>query len=780
MTRQLAQRPSIAHLHKEAKKLLHKCRANDSAAIENVLSHSTHSPRGASNASEVIRLCDTQRATAHDYGFNSWESLIAHAQALIHPGSTIFSPFDDPRFEEISYRQEVARSIGLPQIGSTKVSRHGVKYTVTDYQPVATPTRAARLSGGGLRWTLDDLLPIVILQEMSPRLNSFCIETDLVTTKNMTFLDTVPKLRPDLAAPGVHQVSCMRDSDSLEFLFDAQDLHETIVAHELGHTWIEEVDGIEDHRHLRDQWNTARISQFQHIQSFALDLRVNELLKLRGFDMSIITNHQLEAIENIALNCAIGRPFRTIRAAAGMINVLASAMIEQRALVDMGAINICHQLEVIEVRMPAVYEAAVKFVDTVDRNGYHSADAIRHVVDDCAILSFGLCGESFSPDRDLIEIPPAKSIADKHPEILDDLPAEAKLQVYRAAAKLGIVGREQYNWTVSPTGRCDLIMTTRTGEPIEPVNLTFQASREVVRKLHNPGHGTDHRPGWGGRQISQPGLPVGNLRKYLPMQAANPALHNPTAAINGAHAPAHMGTVNSNIPRRQGVQEHRPKSGSNTLPNPVSGGPYNRSYSAGLGLWLSQVGFEQLALGEQPYGYANNSPITITDPSGLFPCSPSDDECGTCLTHPGGPCGYAKCKKDDRGQYGGVVCCEGVKYACAWKSPGPRSGMTQCVKEHEGTHKGQVSCPDHGYVRPPWDYPKDESINECYAYVVGTGCLERQEKKECSSKKLTEDQKKVCHKDYDDRICADCWIMRTDYNCPSFPARCGKCKGWNY
>jgi len=239
MTRQLAQRPSIAHLHKEAKKLLHKCRTNDSTAVEHVLSHSNQSPGGTSNASEVIKLSDAQRATVRDYGFHCWDSLIAHAHALINPGTVGLSPFDDPRFEEISYRQEAARSIGLPEIGCARVSHHGVKYSVTDYQPVATPARSARISRGGLRWTLDDLLPIIVLQEMSPRLNSFCIETDLVTTKSLMFLDTVPELRPALAAPGVHQVSRMRDSDSLEFLFDARDLHETIDAHELGHSWIE-------------------------------------------------------------------------------------------------------------------------------------------------------------------------------------------------------------------------------------------------------------------------------------------------------------------------------------------------------------------------------------------------------------------------------------------------------------------------------------------------------------------------------------------------------------
>ena len=51
----------------------------------------------------------------------------------------------------------------------------------------------------------------------------------------------------------------------------------------------------------------------------------------------------------------------------------------------------------------------------------------------------------------------------------------------------------------------------------------------------------------------------------------------------------------------------------------VSDGLYTRSYSAGLGLWLSQVGFEQMALGEQQYGYAYNNPVLYFDPSGRRP-----------------------------------------------------------------------------------------------------------------------------------------------------------------
>jgi len=61
---------------------------------------------------------------------------------------------------------------------------------------------------------------------------------------------------------------------------------------------------------------------------------------------------------------------------------------------------------------------------------------------------------------------------------------------------------------------------------------------------------------------------------------------------------------------------------------PVNELPFGRNYMAGLGLWLSRVGWEQQMAGEHPYGYANNNPTAVFDPSGLSPCPMlGDDPC---------------------------------------------------------------------------------------------------------------------------------------------------------
>ena len=61
-----------------------------------------------------------------------------------------------------------------------------------------------------------------------------------------------------------------------------------------------------------------------------------------------------------------------------------------------------------------------------------------------------------------------------------------------------------------------------------------------------------------------------------------------------------------------------------------------RNYMAGLGRWISQVGFEQQMAGESAYGYANNNPVNFTDPTGLSPCPlGGDDPCAKFPAEPG-------------------------------------------------------------------------------------------------------------------------------------------------
>jgi hypothetical protein len=70
---------------------------------------------------------------------------------------------------------------------------------------------------------------------------------------------------------------------------------------------------------------------------------------------------------------------------------------------------------------------------------------------------------------------------------------------------------------------------------------------------------------------------------------------------------------------------------------------------------------------------------------------------------------------------GGVVCCAGKKYACAWAAdkevnPTAKAIVGRCVMEHERTHLDDVNCPCSSSVTRPgmfktgWRYYWEEMI----------------------------------------------------------------------
>ena len=77
MSRVLPAHPSLEHVKKQAKELLHDFEQGDSAATEKL--HSI------SSASARPKLADAQHVVALDYGFASWAHLKEHVESLTLP-----------------------------------------------------------------------------------------------------------------------------------------------------------------------------------------------------------------------------------------------------------------------------------------------------------------------------------------------------------------------------------------------------------------------------------------------------------------------------------------------------------------------------------------------------------------------------------------------------------------------------------------------------------------------------------------------------------------------
>ncbi|MBI5834427.1 MAG: hypothetical protein HZB16_19185, partial [Armatimonadetes bacterium] len=250
------------------------------------------------------RLADVQLAVARECGFGSWPQLRAHVGLSPTPELAPLRPVEADLIADPTYRSELAAAKGLAPVGAAAVSRHGVSYIVEDHVLAATTANLARCAGKRPDFRLDDLLPRIRFANLPARLANLLREVDTCTGKELVFLDTVPSLHPQTAIPGRHQVLNTQDPRCILFHLDAQDLHEIVLAHELGHIWLELVEGIEDFRVPRSLADLPRVTQLHLVQSFVLDIRVNALLAQRGFDLSVIDDAEQDALRTLAQQCA--------------------------------------------------------------------------------------------------------------------------------------------------------------------------------------------------------------------------------------------------------------------------------------------------------------------------------------------------------------------------------------------------------------------------------------------------------------------------------------------
>jgi hypothetical protein len=190
---------------------------------------------------------------------------------------------------------------------------------------------------------------------------------------------------------------------------------------------------------------------------------------------------------------------------------------------------------------------------------------------------------------------------------------------------------------------------------------------------------------------------------------------------------------------------------------------------AGLTSWTT---VDRLWPLESAYGYAFGNPITYVDPNGTAAC-----QIQSCDKYPQGICAYAKHIGADKGDGGGVVCCNGVKTICSWGPDGPNPlppGIAKCVLHHESTHLNQLRCPPNGFARPDFDDRSQRPRDECLATAVEWICLKGARSSDCG--KLHGSAQAACNKSYHRRFCQLCKYL-TKFGCQPLPSECGYCPG---
>lgn len=110
----------------------------------------------------------------------------------------------------------------------------------------------------------------------------------------------------------------------------------------------------------------------------------------------------------------------------------------------------------------------------------------------------------------------------------------------------------------------------------------------------------------------------------------------------------------------------------------------------------------------------------------------------------------------DKGDIGGVICCNGKTVTCIWiPATGPGSNLiNECFEAHEKDHFDDITCDGCGkgqICRPPFKKGKNPNDEECSAYKKEIACYNKNKKK-CSDKSLTPQQQKDC------RAAIDYWL----------------------
>lgn len=82
--------------------------------------------------------------------------------------------------------------------------------------------------------------------------------------------------------------------------------------------------------------------------------------------------------------------------------------------------------------------------------------------------------------------------------------------------------------------------------------------------------------------------------------------------------------------------------------------------------------------------------------------------------------------------YGGVICCNGVKHSCVWPSnmsaaltnARARSISIDCARVHEDTHHNDIDCTGAAVERPGFKAGKNARAEECTAYTAEVACFD--------------------------------------------------------
>ncbi|MBI5705611.1 MAG: hypothetical protein HZC36_01325 [Armatimonadetes bacterium] len=490
-----------------------------------------------------------------------------------------------------------AARIGLPTVGQVLENQHGIRFQVKEhlYLPNVNTAQRWRIGEKGLP---DDLYPVIEPLNLSARLMDFIGKVDRCTTKVFIPVDTMPGFRKD-AVPR-HNALHTSDAEALLIFLDAATLHETILAHEVGHAWVQYVDQCEDERTLADVSDPARLNQLNFIQSYVLDLKVNELLRRKGFDMDPIDGDDAIAMNNIAKLLDSGFSPPTKREAVFGALQFAEQIVERERGNRPGLMRFDDAVSKLERHEPEIHRLAFGMAEAVFEHGIESKKAIGEAIDRCLRLAFEFSGDPLDFEKDLVVPPDEEPNFDKWPDWIPGAIPRVKCQIGRVMALNDITDESTWTLACNPISGASVSFELSDGAVLGPWSISTPYNvwhRNQMKELDNMNKRASIRNG-------------GDRERVMQLNKENQERMKAAYAI-------------PTFPSWPGQSGQPQPPGGPQMPNP--GGPFpasipgRRPYMAGLGRFLTEARLAERLGGEHPYGYALDNPTTYTDPNGLQP-----------------------------------------------------------------------------------------------------------------------------------------------------------------
>ncbi len=558
---------------------------------------------------------------------------------------------------------DTARIHGMPPVGTRYTGAAGIEWTIADYGHFVAPPTMARYPNDC------DYLPIVMPNNPSRRLMRLFYEVDHCTSKRIVLLDTMPEKHPFGLGKNIHCANMNADPEEVRVFLDVQNAPETLIAHELMHLWMWFVEGHEGEKSLRDRSDKAMNNQLDFIQSFVLDVRVNELIEKRGFDMSVICDDQIRGLE--ALRELLLLPGFSPNRREQLLYCLqiAGAVVEQKRQSEAMRKKLSGILEYFEAATPGIYGFAMQLVQIVNRRPLDTRTELVAVLDECTLVGFRFTGDDLDLQRDFIQGNPTECMHDKFPNELTKFEVPLKLEIWKTITRLGIVGDGKVHINTSPTGMAMLTIEPEAGDLIGPIHLNYRMAppewiieqereREIREQKRlaasrvpvDPKAPYRHIP-YNERPCVRGMIPddYGRLPGDNGYNSSYPPGQDPFSLM--AEANAHLnggGNQGQIVGPWQGNASGVDKFGrlpgdpnymtpfppghptqQSPVPctqNPVANPPVfpwldsNRGYMAGLTRSIVDVRLaQQAATATNMYAYAENNPVRFTDPTGLDP-----------------------------------------------------------------------------------------------------------------------------------------------------------------